>query len=57
MLAARDEGALKGVRAEIQDIGSGIPASCHPLDVTDAAAVRKLVSSLASEHWAIRIRC
>lgn len=57
MLAARDEGALKGVRAEIRDIGPGTAAICYPLDVTDAPAVRKLISSLASGHWAIRIRC
>jgi len=54
-LIARDGSALKGVRGEIRDIAPGIAASCHSLDVTDAAAVRKLVSSLASEHEAIDV--
>ena len=54
-LVARDEGALNGVRAEIRDIGPGIAASCHPLDVTDAAAVRDLVSGLAAGHEAIEV--
>lgn len=54
-LVARDEGALNGVQAEIRDIGPGMAASCHPLDVTDAAAVRDLVSSLAAGHEAIDV--
>ena len=54
-LVARDEGALKGVRAEIRDIASGIAVSCHPLDVTEAAAVRELVSGLKAGHEAIEV--
>jgi len=54
-LVARDEGALSGVQAEILGIGPGMAASCHPLDVTDAAAVRDLVSGLATGHEAIEV--
>ncbi|MDE0488931.1 MAG: SDR family oxidoreductase [Gammaproteobacteria bacterium] len=54
-LVARDEDALSGVQAEILGIGPGMAASCHPLDVTDAAAVRDLVSGLAAGHEAIDV--
>ena len=54
-LVARDEEALKGVRAEIRGIDPGIAASCHPLDVTDAAAVDDLVAGLSAEHEAIDV--
>jgi len=54
-LVARDEDALSGVQAEILGIGPGMAASCHPLDVTDAAAVRELVSGLAAGHEAIDV--
>ena len=52
---ARDEGALNGVRAEIRGIDPGVVASCHPLDVTDPAAVRNLVSGLEARHEAIDV--
>ena len=51
----RDESALESVRAEIRNIDPGNGAYCHPLDVTDAAAVGKLVSSLAARHEAINV--
>ena len=54
-LVARDEDALSGVQAEILGIGPGMAASCHPLDVTVAAAVRDLVSGLAAGHEAIDV--
>ena len=54
-LVARDEGALNGVRTEIRGIDPGVAASCHPLDVTDAAAVRDLVSGLEARHEAIDV--
>ena len=54
-LVARDEEALKGVRAEIRGSDPGIAASCHPLDVTDAAAVDDLVAGLSAEHEAIDV--
>ena len=54
-LVARDGAALNGVRAEIRGIDPGIAASCHPLDVTDAAAVRDLVAGLGAEHEAIDV--
>ena len=54
-LVARDGAALNGVRAEIQGFDPGIAASCHPLDVTDAAAVRDLVAGLSAEHEAIDV--
>ncbi len=54
-LVARDEGALNSVRAEIRGIDPGVVASCHPLDVTDAAAVRDLVSGLDAGHRPIDV--
>lgn len=45
-LVARDDDALNGVRARIRGVDPGIAVSCHPLDVTDAAAVRDLVAGL-----------
>lgn len=54
-LVARDEVALESVRTEIRGIDPGIAASCHPLDVTDAAAVGELVSGLAAAHEAIDV--
>ncbi|MCY3555006.1 MAG: SDR family NAD(P)-dependent oxidoreductase [Gemmatimonadetes bacterium] len=54
-LVARDEGALNGVRAEIRGVDPGTTVSCHPLDVTDAAAVRDLVAGLEAEHEAIDV--
>ena len=54
-LVARDEGALNGVRAEIRGIDPGTVASCHPLDVTDAVAVRDLVSGLSAGHGSIDV--
>ena len=54
-LVARDESALKGVKAEIRDIDPGIAVSCHPLDVTEAAAVRNLVSGLEARQGAIEV--
>ena len=54
-LVARDGSALNGVRAEIRDIDPGIAVSCHPLDVTDAAAVLDTVAGLEAEHEAIDV--
>ena len=54
-LVARDEGALNGVRAEIRGIDPRMDASCHPLDVTDAGAVRDLVAGLSAGHEAIDV--
>ncbi len=54
-LVARDEGALSGVQAEIRGIDPGIAVSCHPLDVTDAGAVRDLVHGLDAGHESIDV--
>lgn len=54
-LVARDGAALNGVRVEIRGFDPGIAVSCHPLDVTDAAAVRDLVAGLGAEHEAIDV--
>ena len=54
-LVARDGAALESVRAEIRGIDADIGASCHPLDVTDAAAVGDLVAGLAAENDAIDV--
>ena len=54
-LVARDGSALNGVRAEIRDIDPGTAVSCHPLDVTDAAAVLDMVAGLEAGHEAIDV--
>ena len=55
VLVARDEQALKSVRAEIQAISSTVSVEYSVLDVTDAGAVRKVISGILAQHEGIDV--